>query len=164
MKLITAVRNHKEIRLKISNHRKDGSPFVNDLSLHPVRDSNNHCQINVGVLAPADASAAAESLRGAIPTAFDAKLDPPTPYPVEPTDLVTQWKEFQKSTSTLVRLLWATEPDGAMRRLLALPPTLSAPAIASLTQFLEAKIKHHRFIGLPRSGPDAASESCIYSA
>ncbi|MGB0768068.1 MAG: MarR family winged helix-turn-helix transcriptional regulator, partial [Phycisphaeraceae bacterium] len=44
----------------------------------------------------------------------------------QPIDLVTQWKEFQKSTSTLVRLLWATEPDGAMRRLLALPPTLSA--------------------------------------
>ena len=42
-------------------------------------------------------------------------------------------------TSKLIRLLWSTDMDGAMRKFLTLSPALSQPALASVGKFLNSK-------------------------
>jgi hypothetical protein len=38
-KMVRALRKSKELSVQVTNYRKDGSAFANDLSLTPVRDS-----------------------------------------------------------------------------------------------------------------------------
>ena len=67
-----------------------------------------------------------------MPTRFDAALQPLPPPAHAAVDVAAQWKEFEPQTAKMMRMLWATDPDGALRRLLTLPPGLSQPAMASL--------------------------------
>ena len=140
--LITAIRQRTACRLRITNARKDGSAFVNELTLHPVHDSEGGYRYSIGVLVDGSqgSSSLAETLRGALPTVFEAELAPSRRgdeyAAVEP---LGQWKQYQPMTSKLIRLLWSTDTDGAMRKLLTLPSILSARVVASIGQFLSAK-------------------------
>ena len=141
--MVTAVRQRTACRLRITNVRKDGSPFVNELTLHPVHDSNGAYRYNIGVLVDASSgtSASAESLRRALPMMFEAELQPlrdGEQFGV--VDPIAQWKQYQPMTSKLIRLLWSTDPDGAMRKFLTLPAHLSKPAITSVGKFLASKV------------------------
>jgi len=143
--VVRAVRERSVCTVRITNVRKDGSPFPNDLSLHPVHDSAGMYRFNIGVLSDASASAPASAvplstLRASMPARFDVSLQPPSPLPFAPCDALAQWKEFQPSTSKLMRLLWSTDPDGALRRLLTLPAVLARPAITSLGSFFASKL------------------------
>jgi len=141
--LISAVRQRTACKLRITNMRKDGSPFLNELSLHPVHDSSGAYRYNIGVLVDASAggsSPRAEALRASLPTVFEGELDIPhgnSDY--EPCDPIAQWKQYQPLTSKLIRLLWSTDPDGAMRKFLTLPAPLSVPAVSSIGKFLSTK-------------------------
>ena len=140
--LIAAVRQRTACRLQITNVRKDGTPFVNELSLHPVHDSSGVYRYNIGVLCDASlgASASAEAVRSSLPTCFETEMQPMQRADefgvVEP---IGQWKQYQPMTSKLIRLLWSTDPDGAMRKFLTLPAALSRPALASVGKFLSSK-------------------------
>jgi len=141
--VIEAVRQRAACKLRITNARKDGSTFVNELSLHPVHDSSGTYRFNIGVLCDAKArpSGSIEMLRGALPTCFESELQPSVASDakygvVEP---ISQWRQYQPMTSKLVRLLWSTDADGAMRKFLTMPAVLSRPAIASLGKFLSSK-------------------------
>ena len=76
--MITAIRQRESCLLQITNARKDGAPGVNELSLHPVHDSDGTYRFNIGVLTDASvgASPRCNLLRGKLPTAFDAELQP----------------------------------------------------------------------------------------
>jgi len=140
--LITAVRQHKPLTTTITNVRKDGSAFPNNLSLHPVHASSGECRFCLAVLYDCTThppSGPLEQLRKAMPTAFDARLQPPPAAPFAAVDPIAQWKEFQPSTAKLVRLLWATDPNGALRKLLSLPPPLSSQAVESVRAYLAKK-------------------------
>jgi len=141
--LITAIRRHEARTLTISNVRKDGSVFPNNLSLHPVHDSNGICRYFVASLSD-DGSAAPGTplalLRKAIPTSFDAALQPAPSSRFGEVDPLSQWRTFQPATSKLVRLLWALDMDGALRKLLTLPPPLGSAAVESLRLYLAKKV------------------------
>jgi len=65
-------------RVRITNVRKDGSPFLNELTLHPVYDLCGMYRFNIGVLADAGAPVWAtwKRLRASVPTCFEAELQP----------------------------------------------------------------------------------------
>ncbi len=139
--LITAIRTYANIQLRIRNVTKAGLSFVNDLSTHPIFDTDGKCRFMLAVLA--DASAAASDgaslgrLREHLPTQpVDASLFPLAPPRFEPIEPLDQWKEFQKANMKLIRLLWATEPDGALRQLLTMPPMMTQQAVKSIVGFL----------------------------
>ena len=141
--VIEAVRQRSACRVRITNHRKDGTTFSNDLTLHPIHDSNGAYRFSVGILADAavPASRTIEALRGSLPMCFEADLDPlNADGDFVPVDEIEQWKQYQPMTSKLMRLLWSTDADGAMRKLLTLSPELSHPAIGSLGKFLSTKV------------------------
>ena len=88
---------------------------------------------------PAVSAMPVVALRQSVPTRFEVSQQPLPPPPFAPADAVAQWKEFQPATSKLMRLLWSTDADGALRRLLTLPEALSKPAVASLGSFFASK-------------------------
>jgi PAS domain S-box-containing protein len=267
--LIDAVRTDSRAEVRITNQRRDGSTFVNDLSLHPVHDSTGVYRYNIGVLdellsptareearvtatthmthmikleerdraasaAMAEASRAASTaqtaaneasdaarraidiastigsevarlaattaalaseltssqaeaataaateaaleaaaacaalsaapgtpvvpgstswvasiaaLRRALPTQFDVHHFPPSPNMAvfKDVDPVVQWRAHQLPTAKMMRLLWLTDPDGALRKLLELlrrnplaPTVTQAHVLALLRSFLTA--------------------------
>lgn len=143
-KMIAALRTYQPVQLRLQNVTKRGDPFTNDLSLHPVLDTDGACRYMIGLLADAatPAAAALTAVRAAMPSApIDAALLPP-PAPkyaeVSPTE---QWREVAKANTKLIRLLWATDPDGAMRRMLSMEPAMMAQAMRSLHDFLEASAR-----------------------
>lgn len=141
--LVTAIREHTQTDVSITNVRKDGSAFLNQMSLNPIFDSTGMYRYNIGLLSEAGAEEPKgiplDVFRQNLPTEFNASLQPMPSLAVVPHDPIQQWKEFQPMTSKLMRMLWATDADGALRQLLMLPPWLREPAIASLHAFLLEK-------------------------
>jgi len=139
--LIAAVRTYSALSLQISNVRKDGSRFVNDLSLHPIFDADGACRFFVGILQEAGAAlgegaAALAALRASVPSKpVETALFPVVPPKFGELDVLDQWREVQKASTKLIRLLWATEPDGALRQVLCMNPVLAQQAIGSITDF-----------------------------
>ena len=81
-----------------------------------------------------------EPLRGALPKSFDAALQPLPPPETVPVEPFAQWKTFSAQVIKMTRMLWATDADGAFRRLLCMPPMLRQPALASLARFIKSKV------------------------
>ena len=61
--MISAIRSQQSCRVRITNVRRDGQPFVNDLSLHPVFDSKGVYRYSIGVLADGASGAATHTLQ-----------------------------------------------------------------------------------------------------
>jgi len=141
-KVITAVRKHEACSVTITNHRKDGAPFANNLSLHPVHDSRGVYRYCIGVLSDCGSAALRtphDLLCKALPSTFDVALQPPPGDKFAKIDPIAQWKHFQKSNSKMIRLLWATDADGALRKLFTMAPPLGAMAVGSIREYLTEK-------------------------
>lgn len=140
--LITGIRTYTPIHVKITNVRKDGVRFVNDITTHPIFDATGKCLYMIAILADA-AKAATDAptltpLREVLPKSpVDPSLLPRTSPRFEPVPPIEQWKEFQKANTKLIRLLWATEPDGALRQLISMHPAMATTAIRSFGQWLQ---------------------------
>ena len=78
--MVSAIRSAKATTVRVTNYRKDGSEFVNVLTLHPVHDSESEYRYSIGILADGAEGeregAALERLRGALPSRFDVALQP----------------------------------------------------------------------------------------
>ena len=123
--------------LQITNARKDGAPFVNELSLHPVHDSDGAYRFNIGVHTDPpflDADSPDNLLRSKLPTAFDAELQPLDflgQFGVVPP--LDQWRQYQPTSTKLMRLLWSTDNDGTMRKFLTDPGGVVVPRRSHLS-------------------------------
>ena len=77
--LVSAVRDRTACRVSITNVRKDGSPFVNELSMHPVHDSKGVHRFMIGMQcddrAPMSSKAMLAAIRHLLPTKFPASLN-----------------------------------------------------------------------------------------
>ena len=140
--LITAIRTYAPCHLQITNVRKGGDAFVNDLSMHPLIDSAGVCRAIVALSGDATSGATDASLqamRQAMPGGqpIDASLLPEVVSPFGPIDPIAQWREFQATNCKLMRLLWATDPDGTLRQFLNMPSPMKEQAIGSIGQFLK---------------------------
>ncbi|KAJ1627856.1 PAS domain-containing protein, partial [Pavlovales sp. CCMP2436] len=49
-KMVRALRYAKELVIDVTNYRKEGPKFTNDLSLVPVHDSNGEYRYSIGLL------------------------------------------------------------------------------------------------------------------
>jgi len=144
--MIEAVRAGKHVTLPITNVRKDGTPFINSLSLHPMYDSNGTFRFNIGVLidfasltTPSAMTAELQAVRTNMPASFDASLEPIAPPPYGHVHPIAQWRKYNANCMKMVRLLWATDPDGALLRLLHMHAVLRQPAISSLGRYLASE-------------------------
>jgi len=138
--LITAIRTYTRVTVKISNAKKDGTHFVNDLSTHPIFDSDGKCRFMVGISADHAQSHQHHErlavLREALPKEpVEPSLFPDPPPRFVDLEALEQWREFQKANAKLIRLLWATEPDGALRQLLCMHPVMAKQATESMASF-----------------------------
>jgi len=139
--LINAIRTYTPLRVRITNVKKHGTPFVNDLSTHPIFDSNGTCRFMVGILADYESesmSPTLDTLRRSLPNQpINETFFPRTPPRFGPIPPIEQWQQFQKQNTKLIRLLWATEPDGALRQLLTMHPMMAQQAVSSFLDFLQ---------------------------
>jgi len=145
--MISAIRQHISCNVQMTNARKDGSHFINDLTLHPIHDSNGDCRYCVGLLADHSAAGSDTDLRETVhrslPITFAASLQPRPPAIFVPTDALQQYADFQQKTAKMVRMLWSTDADGALRKILSLGRGLSDEAVRSLGGFLSDKKFQH---------------------
>ena len=78
--IVSAIRQAKTTTVRVTNYKKDGTEFVNVLTLHPVHDSTRTYRYSIGLQAEAanDASegAALEKLRSVLPVTFEAAAQP----------------------------------------------------------------------------------------
>ena len=82
------------------------------------------------------AGAAAKRGTRAMLVAHRAQLEPQPLPPYAAVEPYEQWKRYQPNCAKMIRLLWATDPDGALSKLLTMPMVLRQPAIASLGRYL----------------------------
>lgn len=145
--MIRAIRQHVPCNVKMTNARKDGSHFLNDLTLHPIHDSNGDCRFCVGLLADHAAAGSEDALREAVrrslPITFAASLQPRPPSIFVPTDALQQYEDYQQKTAKMMRMLWSTDADGALRKILSLGAGLSDEAVRSFGGFLSDKKLQH---------------------
>jgi len=152
--LIMAVRAGAPLSIKITNYRKDGTPFQNGLLLRPVHDTDGAYRYNIGLLSDVttlegDAAAVSELevFHTKLPASFDARLQPASPPPYAATDPLAQWAQFQPATAKMIRLLWATDPDGALRRLMKMPVIMRQPVMSSLGRYLSTPAMREKLPG-----------------
>jgi len=129
--LVSSIRNARPTTVRITNYKKDGSPFVNVLTLHPVHDSSGTYRYSVGVQADG-ANEAQEGpmlakLRAALPTTFDAALQPKA-FEESLTDVnyEAQRKQWKSSLAKFTRLLWSMDWESSLRMLAAMPQSAQA--------------------------------------
>jgi len=131
--MVSSIRSAKPTTVRVTNYRKDGSGFLNELSLHPVHDSNGEYRYSIGALHAASdhapstdnpisqgthhvskqsvldtpsATRGVNELRKLLPTSFDADQEP---YSVTPqlaiVDEEAQRKQWKVSLTKFTRLL-----------------------------------------------------------
>ena len=77
-----AVREGAAFSGVVRNYKKDGTPFLIALTLHPARDSSNAYRFMIGLQSDAafehQEGAALQTVRDALPLRFDVSLQTPT--------------------------------------------------------------------------------------
>jgi len=128
--MVTSIRGAKVATVRCTNYRKDGSDFVNVITLHPVLDSHGEYRYSIGMLS--DAALASqegphlERLRGLLPTAFDAASQPKKfTAAATKVDHSAQRKQWKASLAKFTRLLWSMDWEGSLRTLVVNPQSLS---------------------------------------
>jgi len=138
--MVSAIRSAKPTTVKVTNYRKDGKEFVNVLSLHPVYDSEKEYRYSIGVLSDGanagSESAGLEKLRAALPTKFDASLQPRAfSKALTKVDQEAQRKQWKSSLAKFTRLLWSMDWEGSLGSLAGQPQ-----AIAVFGQWLQKEM------------------------
>ena len=129
--MVTAIRAAKPTTVKVTNYRRDGSDFLNVLTLHPVHDSENEYRYSIGILADGGitdkaATAALDKLRQHLPSRFDVQLQPRQfAKQLTVVDQEAQRKQWKSSLAKFTRLLWSMDWEGSLRQLVADPSHVS---------------------------------------
>ncbi|KAL3930040.1 MAG: hypothetical protein SGPRY_001702, partial [Prymnesium sp.] len=121
LQLVVALRTAKKVQLHITNYRKDGSPFTNFLSLHPVHDWRGAYRYAIAILV--DASLATqedrnmiERLRRLFPGRLDVELQPIKYAEALGATMPAEWLERQRHAMqrNFALLLWLEDPCFAL--------------------------------------------------
>jgi PAS domain S-box-containing protein len=127
--LVRSIRERTACVVKITNYRKDGVSFVNELSLHPIFDSRGIYRYVVGVASNAsETSAPIErallvALRQLIPTHFPAALNGRNERRVTSFDVLNVEFQYEEAALQLARVACCNDMRGSMDRLLQHPET-----------------------------------------
>jgi len=128
--MVNSIRAAKPVTVRVTNYRKDGSEFVNVLTLHPVHDSDNEYRYSIGILADAAKNNkkhldALSKLRSFLPTTFDVKLQVKVSLATAAeVDMVAQQKQWKSSLGKFTRLLWSMDWEGSLNMIMSQPKSL----------------------------------------
>ena len=143
-KMVMSLRAAKATTLHVTNYRKDGSSFVNLLTLSPVHDNEGAYRFVIGVLSDASVEeadgkpphgeigtgAARERLVGALPRTMRAESQPKrvgeSAYAVDEEAAQQQRDKYRKETIKFTRLLWSLEWEASLKQLLVEPTAVAA--------------------------------------
>jgi len=151
--IVSSIRSAKQITVRVTNYRKGGSDFVNELSLHPVHDSNGDYRFSIGTLHPVSSQAATidnatrqetrstsvspsrgiHELRKLLPTNFDANQEPSVvATQLASVDEEAQREQWKSSVVKFTRLLWSMDWERSFSTVLERPE-----AIRSFGRYLQ---------------------------
>jgi len=135
--MVNALRGAKVTTLRVTNHRSDGTPFTNVLTIQPVHDSRNEYRYAIGLLSDGantakDNMQALAKLRSALPTTFDASLqEARSNADGIALDTTAQRKQWRASMAKFTRLLWSMDWEASLKALMK-----NANAIQTFTCWL----------------------------
>eukprot|EP00966_Prymnesium_polylepis_P097040 2247946-Prymnesium_polylepis.1 len=107
--MVKGIRSAEQTTVRVTNYKKDGTQFVNVLTLHPVKDSTGKYRYQIGVQSDAaraaQEKAALEHLRSVLPTVFDAAAQPAKfDEALQKVDDAAQRKQWRASMAKFTRL------------------------------------------------------------
>ncbi|KAL3902556.1 MAG: hypothetical protein SGPRY_012019 [Prymnesium sp.] len=128
--MVSGIRSAKLTTVRVTNYRKDGSSFVNVLTLHPVHDSTEEYRYSIGLLSDAvnesAESASLERVRELLPKRFEVSLQPKESTTCTVMDPEQQRLQYYDSLVKFTRLQWSMDWQGSLRHLLTLPSASEA--------------------------------------
>jgi len=121
--MVVAIRTATVTTVRVTNYRRDGSTFINAVTMSPVHDSNGVYRYSIGVLSDSADSisdgAALEALRAALPKSMQADAQPPTYDPsLSNVDAEAQLKQYRSAVVAFTRLEWSSAWDSSFKQLL----------------------------------------------
>ena len=124
--MVSSIRAAKATTVRVTNYRKNGTEFMNVLTLHPVHDSDKEYRYSIGILSDganaARESAALDRLKAALPTSFNSALQPRVfAKSLTAVDQEAQRKQWKSSLAKFTRLLWSMDWEGSLRTLISQP-------------------------------------------
>jgi len=139
--MVKGIRAAEQTTVRVTNYKKDGTSFINVLTLHPVKDSTGAYRYSIGV--QSDGAKAAqekeglEKLRQLLPTVFDLAAQPKAfnAEVLTKVDDAAQRAQWRSSMAKFTRLVWSMDWETSLRRLMTNPVGQMA-----FKQYLEAKI------------------------
>ncbi|KAG8468046.1 hypothetical protein KFE25_007098 [Diacronema lutheri] len=142
-KMVRALRYAKELTVDVTNYRKDGKKFTNDLSLTPVHDTTGEYRYSIGILSwkeqqTPEEKAALEKIRALLPRKMPADAQPTefdqTAVKVDSTQKQAQ---FRASMVKFTKLLWTLDTEASLEKLMEVPDAYEA-----FHKFLEKTYEH----------------------
>jgi len=129
--MVSAIRMAKSTTVRVTNYTQAGASFMNVLTLHPVYDSTGEYRFSVGLLSDGalakEQGAALEKVRAALPSKFEAALQPKPVYETATkVDQEAQLKQYRAAMVKFTRLLWSIEWDTSLRNVVTQPMAVSA--------------------------------------
>ena len=124
--MVKGIRAAEQTTVRVTNYKKDGSQFVNVLTLHPVHDSTGAYRYSIGLQSDgaraAQESQTLERVRAVLPRVFDVASQP-TKFDAKLTkvDDAAQRKQWRVSMAKFTRLVWSLDWESSLRQLMALP-------------------------------------------
>ncbi|KAJ1627857.1 hypothetical protein T492DRAFT_630535, partial [Pavlovales sp. CCMP2436] len=142
-KMVRALRYAKDLVIDVTNHRKDGQKFTNDLSLLPVHDSNGEYRYSIGILSwkekqNADEKASLEKLRAIMPKKMPADSQPKEfDQEAVKIDASAKAAQFRSSMIKFTKLLWTLDAESSLAKLMEV-----GEAYQAFHKFLEKTYEH----------------------
>jgi PAS domain S-box-containing protein len=142
-KMVRALRYAKELTIDVTNYRKEGPKFTNNLSLIPVHDSNGEYRYSMGILSDKerqtpDEVKALDMLRSLIPRKMPADAQPQT---IDQSSVVVddgaKKKQFRNSMIKFTKLLWTIDTESSLDKLMEV-----SAAKEAFHKFLEKTYEH----------------------
>ena len=130
--LVRSIREAQPCVVKITNYRKKGAAFVNELSLHPVCDSRGVYRYVIGVAADASEieapgdRAMLVALRHRLPEHYPASLNSPQERRVRSFDVLNSEYQYEGAVVQLARVACCNDMRCSLEKLLQHPKTASA--------------------------------------
>ncbi|KAJ1627858.1 PAS domain-containing protein, partial [Pavlovales sp. CCMP2436] len=141
-KMVRALRYAKDLVIDVTNHRKDGAHFTNDLSLTAVHDLNGEYRYSIGILShkefqtDAEKSAIAQ-IRELLPRKMPAGAQEAAFVQDVQVDADAKKKQFKTAMIKFTKLLWTIDTEASLEKLMEVPEAREA-----FHNFLEKTYEH----------------------
>ena len=124
--LVSSIRNCQPCLVHVTNYKKDGTAFVNELSHHPVCDSRGVYRYVIGVASDANESTSVQramlaAVRQLLPTEFPASLVARSERQVQAFDLLNSTHQYQETLQALARVVCLDDMTKSMETILRHP-------------------------------------------